>query len=197
MEKRKKGKTIIIIILLLISLGLGGFIIYDKIIKEDPTIKLNKEIKTLKEENKNLVKDDISIPQAPNMKTSAGRYVSISYTENSAFYTEANSLENEGQKLLTKEIDLANQKIQDAKVMDGVISSGADEAVVFIMEDGTVKYAYSYENKVIFENYQPLEGIKVSKINSITFVVGDTSAIVKCDVILKDGTQKNIEKKLS
>lgn len=45
MEKKSKGKTIVIVILVLLILGLGGYIVYDKIIFKEKTepIKVEKE----------------------------------------------------------------------------------------------------------------------------------------------------------
>ena len=87
MEKKGAGKTIFIIILVLLALGLGGYIIYDKFIKEDPTITLKDEIKTLKDEIKDLNKEDVSV-EPVELKNAKGNYVSVSYTENSAIYNE-------------------------------------------------------------------------------------------------------------
>lgn len=195
MEKRGNKKTIFIVILVLLVLGLAGYIIYDKFIKEDPNITLQDEIKSLKDEIKDLNKEDVSVTEF-KLKSSAGTYASISYTEDSAFYSEAN---NSG-TLKTSEINLDGQKIKEAKIMNGVYTTDVAEAAVFIMSDGTVKYAYQTtpidgsETKIAFENYGPLEGVKVSKINSINYSAGDKSPIIVCDVVLEDGTQKIIKK---
>ncbi len=51
MEKKSKGKTMVIVILVLAVLGLGGYIIYDKFInKEDNTAELQGQIKKLNQE---------------------------------------------------------------------------------------------------------------------------------------------------
>jgi len=54
MEKKNKGKTIVIVILILAVLGLGGYIVYDKFlnteIDEDVNIQKKQEINLLSKE---------------------------------------------------------------------------------------------------------------------------------------------------
>ena len=50
MEKKSKGKTVVIVILVLAVLGLGGYIVYDKFIEEKNTeLNVKKEIKEEKD----------------------------------------------------------------------------------------------------------------------------------------------------
>lgn len=50
MEKKGKGKTIIIVILVFAVLGLGGYIAYDKVNESNTTNSLEKEVKQLNNE---------------------------------------------------------------------------------------------------------------------------------------------------
>ena len=102
--------------------------------------------------------------------------------------------------LISEVLNPNNKKIKEVKVTDGVISTGADEAALFIMDDGTVMYAYKTspidgsKSEIVFKDFELLKDVKVSKINSIRTSAGDQSATTICDVVLTDGTQKIIEK---
>lgn len=79
MEKKSRGKNIIIIILVLIVLGFGGFIVYDKIIVEDETAELNKQVESLKKEISDLNKSKEADDSNNKINSIVGEY---SYTKN-------------------------------------------------------------------------------------------------------------------
>jgi len=79
MEKKSRGKNIIIIILVLIVLGFGGFIVYDKIIVEDETAELNKQVESLKKEISDLNKNKEADDSNNKINSIVGEY---SYTKN-------------------------------------------------------------------------------------------------------------------
>jgi len=179
---------------------LGGYIAYDY--NEDKVFEVdkNKEIDELKHQLEEISqKEQVVTPEKTEVKYSTGHYASIVYTEEYAYYVE--TVYSEGSnELIGFEVDLGGKKIKEAQIMNGVMSTDAAESAVFIMEDNTVKIAYitqpldnTEKRELRFIDYEPLEGVKVSKINKITSSVGHPGAKTICDVILVDGTNKIIE----
>lgn len=60
MEKKNKGKTVLIVFLILIILGLGGYIVYDKVLKEEPKEKTKEEVQTSKEESLDVTSKEVT-----------------------------------------------------------------------------------------------------------------------------------------
>ena len=101
-EKNGKGKNVVIVILLLFLLGLGGFIIYDKVLN-NKTESYKTEIKQLKKENKTLEKENKDLKDkssnsqtkknntnTPNTTSLVGKYSGRRINETCTYYASLN-----------------------------------------------------------------------------------------------------------
>ena len=84
-QKSGTGKTVAIVILLLAVIGLGGYVVYDKVISVDKTKELKSEIKSLKSEINNLKNDTKNI-KSEEVITELNGY----YKEGQTYSTEEN-----------------------------------------------------------------------------------------------------------
>ncbi len=101
MEKKSKGKIIAIVILVLLVLGLGGYIIYDKFVKEDETVELKRQVKSLNKEIDKLKTNNNTKDSNDKINSIVGEYsgikeyndspsirVKIDFMEDGTYYEE-------------------------------------------------------------------------------------------------------------
>lgn len=186
----KDGKILLIMSLTLLTI-LSGYLVYDNFLKDKD------ELKCPKPEEKKCVECDDKI------KTEIGNTISVNYTKSSAQFIYINKLENGNNEHVTIkkfEIPVENEKIKGVKIINGQITEKITEAAFIIFEDGKVKYAYTSNQlskesagEVNIENFEPLEGIEISKINNIKYKKENGEGKTICDIVLKDGTKKTIK----
>jgi len=71
MEKKSKGKTVVIVILVLVILGLGGYIVYDKVLNKE----VKEPVKTEKKDKVETKKDILSEDEALKLGKERYEYV--------------------------------------------------------------------------------------------------------------------------
>lgn len=152
MEKQKKNNNILLIVLVILVFGLGGFIVYDKILKDDKSNNNdNYECKD-KEDNQNVLETNNSFELFKNnlIKERNEKYDSTNnrYLRNLTILDKNNdtyyfSLSKDGVLELTayEESKLIKTKTISDKVLLFYITDVANAGfhnVYFIKEDGTV-----------------------------------------------------------
>lgn len=186
-----KEKNIFIGFLIFLILVLSGYLIYDKIINKE------KLLDCPKAEKEKCEKCDKKI------KVKNGNDILVNYNDEYAelvYIKKTESEDNEHKSIKTFAIPLENQKIEDINILTGSISKNVKEAAFIILDDGTVKYAYLNNNvpaetkeDVSIQLFEPLKDLEVKKINKIEYKEEDNKSKTTCDIVLKDGTPKQIE----
>ena len=191
MDKKNKILYVVIVVLFVLLLVSVGYILYmqnaensnqdntsDVDINQDDLIdEENKQVSTLVE----------------------GRNNQIIYNEDEIYYTitylDYTTYES---RIYTEKIELNGQRIKEAMIISGALTNDVREDGFYIMGDGTVKVSRAAMNEdgsiaeIVFENNEPLENYKVSKINEIRFVaevdaLDNPTFKTYCDIITLDG----------
>lgn len=169
MENKNNGLIIIIIVLSLLVLGLGGFIIYDKVLT-DKAIENNTNNEAAKSHDKQTSANTNNSYElfANNLKSQFSKY-----DDNNQNYLYVNSdivkggyevYLNERQTLFVKYLnEELNAKYGEYKIADNVLSfyviaagQGGGNMLYFINEDGTVgsvntEYEIGNDNQIIIK----------------------------------------------
>ena len=187
----KKGIVVLLVLLILLVLGMGGYLVYDKVlskeVKEEKQENITKE-ETVEEKNNNsinasdLVLDSSKCINQKNMVYSLSTNFDINGI--SIIYNNGNvniSITPEIVKNSYNGINISNssytvnfnKKIVDIYV-DGYGQSIGYETILFLMEDGTVEYIPFYYacNNNSFKTVK-LDGVE----NIIRFVSGSASPV--------------------
>lgn len=156
MEHKNKGLIIVVVVLSLLVAGLGGFIIYDKVLANKSTGNIDNKVLTDKpiEKNNNQDKETTSDNKyelfAKNLKSQFSKYDSNNH---SYLHVKSDVVKdgyevylNENQTLFIKYFNNElNAKYNEYKIADNVLSfyvvaagQGGGNMLYFINEDGTV-----------------------------------------------------------
>lgn len=125
-------KNILIVLLAITTIGLAGFVCYDKLLKEE------KKVVCEKCEECEICPTCETIDSS--FKTSTGKEMGISYNDDS-FTLYGIGYENDQEIFASSSKNLNNEKIKSAKIMIG-LTGGEDESAIVVMQDGSVYNAY-------------------------------------------------------
>lgn len=143
MEKQKKSNNVLLVILMILVLGLGGFIVYDKVLKNDKTnTNSNYQNQNISETSNSFELFKNNLIKERNKKYDHANDV---YLGNISYFNKMNinyslSLSKEG-VLTFDSLDINKRKtIADKVLLFNVasIGNGGQNLVYFIKEDGTV-----------------------------------------------------------
>ncbi len=185
-------KNVFIIILVIIVLGLGGYLVYDKVLSKDEVKKEKtetKEVKSDKNAKEDLITLDFDSSKSLNTKDfnyvldttdhSLDMYASLSQEkimfsyENDtvkAYYLDKSNTNEE--LSFEHEISIEKEKVADIYI-GGFGQAVGLETLFFLMNDGTVEYMPIYDaiKNNNYKSYGKLEGVeKVVKFLSATGV---------------------------
>ena len=170
-------KNAIITILVILVLGLGGFILYDKVLKEDKSIKTEEKEQTQKEENadlayKNYIKN---LKNSRNsLKNNSFRY-EVNSDGNPDAYSYIFTIDQNGDLLFNLyESDIYNDYKISSNVLSAFIVNVGQYTyhdLYFIKEDG---HLYNFGIDSFIQNGK-LNITKVNKNNIVNVVTGSVS----------------------
>lgn len=193
MDKKSKILYVVIIVLFILLIGSVGYILYMQ------NNENNNQDNTSDVEN-NQDQDDLIDEENNQVSTLIeGRNNQIIYNEDEIYYTVTYlNYSTYESRIYTEKIELNGQKIKEAMIISGALTNDPSEDGFYIMDDGTVKISRAVMNEdgdiveIVFENFEPLENYKVSKINEIRFVadVDDEDNLIfgtYCDIVTLDG----------
>lgn len=160
------GKNVLIVLLAITTIGLAGFVCYDKLLKEEKKVVCEKceECEICPTcEAVDIEKEDNSF------KTSTGKEMGISYNEVS-FTLFGIGYENNQEIFVSISKNLNNEKIKNAKIMTG-ITSGEDEFAAIVMQNGSVYEAYigHSNNELSFTQIEKLKDYNIEEIIGTRF----------------------------
>ena len=151
MENKRKSYSILVIILIILVLGLGGFIVYDKVLKEDKTINNeNSNSENSNNENQNVSEISNSFELFKNnlIKERNEKYdsASESYLESQITATvDGNRYSLSLSKDGVLQLSMYGENSMTRTISDEVllftladVGNGGLKSVYFIKEDGTV-----------------------------------------------------------
>ena len=215
MEEKKKGKGLVValVLFILISLGLGGYIVYDKVLtkeevktesnekKSDKKVEINKDSElVLKfDEDKVINHKDMDYKMyetllSMQVSTEGENKATISF-DKSKIYTDF-GVENNANIKDSYDIEFDNE-IADIFI-GGIGQDSSGTFVFFLMEDGTVQYIEVY--KALQNNdFSPKKANDVNNIIKFKNVSAatkeaNTSGIVTVLAMKKDGTFYDMSK---
>jgi len=180
MEKKSKGKTVVIVILVLVILGLGGYIVYDKVLNKE----IDEPVKTEKKKEKGFNLDNKSEIQSLNSENYYEVYISKKGEAFLTIYTVDN-MDQENPEIKANILKLQSQ-YKDNKI-EGICLTGDEESDKTFCENGDVVKSIKLDIDNVVAAYDVKLGQEIYQ-GGIIFVKADgTISSLSMNQLLGEG----------